>query len=97
MRRTVGTDLQFHGTLKDAQAALRHKSAKTTANVYMQAVPERAALNARTEAVFRAASRKAHSGERVAPDKSSPEFPGQEAQGPNDNNKQIVNSLAPRS
>ena len=78
MRRTVGTDLHFHGTLKDAQAALRHKSAKTTANVYMQAVPEsvRAALNARTEAVFRAASRKADSGERVAPDKSSPEFRG---------------------
>jgi integrase len=54
MRRTVGTDLQFHGTLKDAQTALRHKSIKTTANIYMQPVPSsvRAALNARTEAVF---------------------------------------------
>ncbi len=56
MRRTVGTDLQFHGTLKDAQAALRHKSVKTTANIYMQAVESsvRAALNARTESVFHA-------------------------------------------
>jgi integrase len=55
MRRTVGTDLQFHGTLKDAQTALRHKSVKTTANIYMQPVPAsvRAALNARTEEVFR--------------------------------------------
>jgi integrase len=54
MRRTVGTDLQFHGTLKDAQAALRHKNVTTTANVYVQPVAEsvRTALNARTEAVF---------------------------------------------
>jgi integrase len=58
MRRTVGTDLQFFGTLKDAQAALRHKSAGTTANVYMQpvAVSVRSALDSRTEAVFRAAA-----------------------------------------
>ncbi len=56
MRRTVGTDLQFHGTLKDAQGVLRHKSIKTTGNIYMQAVPAsvRGALNARTEAVFKA-------------------------------------------
>jgi integrase len=56
MRRTVGTDLQFHGTLKDAQGVLRHKSIKTTGNVYMQSVPEsvKEALNSRTEAVFKA-------------------------------------------
>ncbi len=55
MRRTAATELQFHGTLKDAQAALRHKSIKTTGNIYMQAVPEsvKAALDSRTEAVFR--------------------------------------------
>jgi len=54
MRRTVATDLQHHGTLKDAQAALRHKSAATTANIYIQPVSTsvRAALNARTESVF---------------------------------------------
>ncbi len=54
MRRTVGTDSQFHGTLKDAQAALRHKSVTTTADIYMQPVPESvvAALDARTNAVF---------------------------------------------
>jgi integrase len=54
MRRTVATDLQFHGTLKDAQAALRHKNAGTTANVYMQPVASsvKAALDARTAAVF---------------------------------------------
>lgn len=57
MRRTVATDLQFHGTLKDAQAALRHKNPSTTANVYMQAVPGsvKAALNSRTAAVFNSA------------------------------------------
>ena len=42
MCRTVGTDLQFHGTLKDAQGVLRHKRIKTTGNVYMQSVPEKA-------------------------------------------------------
>jgi integrase len=54
LRRTLATDLQDFGTMKDAQAALRHQSIKTTANVYMQPVPESVAgaLNARTRAVF---------------------------------------------
>jgi len=54
MRRTLGTDLQEHGTMKDAQAALRHASIKTTANVYMQPIPASviAALNSRTPAVL---------------------------------------------
>jgi hypothetical protein len=38
MRRTLGTDLQEHGTMKDAQTA-RHASIKTTAEVYMQPIP----------------------------------------------------------
>jgi hypothetical protein len=33
MRRTLGTDLQEHGTLKDAQGALRHASIRTTGDV----------------------------------------------------------------
>ena len=55
MRRTLGTDLQHYGTLKDAQVALRHKSSKTTCDIYMQPAAEsvKAALNARTEAVFK--------------------------------------------
>jgi integrase len=54
MRRTVATDLQFHGTVKDAQTVLRHRSSVTTIDIYTQAVPEsvKAALNSRTEAVF---------------------------------------------
>lgn len=54
MRRTAGTDLQQHGTIKDAQALLRHADIKTTANVYMQQIPEsvRAALDSRTRAIF---------------------------------------------
>src|SRR5262249_22859224 len=40
MRRTLGTDLQKHGTMKDAQGALRHASIKTTADVYMQEIPQ---------------------------------------------------------
>lgn len=54
MRRTLGTDLQEHGTMKDTQAALRHASIKTTADVYVQEIPEsvRAAINSRTRAVL---------------------------------------------
>jgi integrase len=54
LRRTVCTDMQAFGTMKDAQTALRHQSIHTTANIYMQPVPKSvtAALNARTEAVF---------------------------------------------
>ena len=56
MRRTVATDLQSHGTLKDAQTVLRHANASTTLGIYQVAIPEsvKAALNARTEAVFAA-------------------------------------------
>lgn len=54
MRRTLGTDLQKHGTMKDAQGALRHASIKTTADVYVQEIPEsvRAAITSRTRAVL---------------------------------------------
>lgn len=54
MRRTLGTDLQKHGTMKDAQGALRHASIKTTADVYVQEIPEsvRAAINSRTRAIL---------------------------------------------
>jgi len=40
--------------MKDAQSVLRHASIKTTADVYMQEIPEsvRAAINSRTRAVL---------------------------------------------
>jgi integrase len=38
MRRTLGTNLQHHGTLKDAQGALRHASIKTTEDVNVQTI-----------------------------------------------------------
>jgi hypothetical protein len=38
MRRSLGTHLQGHGTLKDAQGALRHASITTTGNVYVQVI-----------------------------------------------------------
>ena len=54
MRRTLGTDLQQHGTMKDAQQILRHASIRTTANVYMQPIPASvvSAINSRTKAIF---------------------------------------------
>ena len=54
-RRTLGTDLKKHGTMKDAQAILRHKHIKTTAEVYMDHIPDsvRKAIDARTEAIFK--------------------------------------------
>ncbi|HET9086566.1 MAG TPA: tyrosine-type recombinase/integrase [Acidobacteriaceae bacterium] len=40
-RRTLGTDLQQHGSIKDAQQIrLRHADIQTTGNVYMQEVPQ---------------------------------------------------------
>src|SRR5438105_2135926 len=55
MRRTLGTDLQQHGTMKDAQQILRHASIRTTANIYMQPIPASvvSAINSRTKAIFR--------------------------------------------
>ena len=54
MRRTLGTDMQGHGTMKDAQQILRHASIKTTAEIYMQEIPAsvRSAINSRTRAVL---------------------------------------------
>ena len=54
MRRTLGTDLQHYGTLKDAQGALRHASITTTGNVYMQPIDESVfrAVNSRANAVL---------------------------------------------
>jgi integrase len=54
MRRTLGTDMQQHGTMKDAQRILRHASIKTTGNVYMQEIPSSvmAAINSRTRAIL---------------------------------------------
>jgi hypothetical protein len=54
MRRTMGTDMQHHGTLKDTQGALRHASISTTGNVYVQVIDESVfkAVNSRTNAVL---------------------------------------------
>jgi len=54
MRRTLGTDMQKHGTLKDAQGMLRHASIKTTGDVYVQTIEQSVlqAVNSRTAAVL---------------------------------------------
>jgi integrase len=56
MRRTLGTDMQKHGTLKDAQGVLRHASIKTTGDVYVQTIEQSVvqAVNSRTNAVLNA-------------------------------------------
>jgi integrase len=48
LRRTFGTTMQKHGSMKDVQAHLRHASITTTGNIYVQEIPEsvRAAVNA---------------------------------------------------
>jgi hypothetical protein len=55
MRRTLGTDMQSHGTLKDVQGALRHASIKTTGDIYVQTlVPSvQAAMNSRTDTILK--------------------------------------------
>jgi integrase len=40
MRRTIATQAQNMGSVKDIQAHLRHSRAYTTANEYAQALPE---------------------------------------------------------
>jgi integrase len=54
MRRTLGTNLQHHGTLKDAQGALRHASIKTTGDVYVQTIETSVlnAMNSRTSEIL---------------------------------------------
>lgn len=54
MRRTLGTDMQSHGTLKDTQSMLRHASIRTTGDVYVQSIEQSvlAAANSRTAAVL---------------------------------------------
>jgi integrase len=54
MRRTLATEMQEHGSMKDAQGILRHASIKTTGDVYMQEIPAstRAAINSRTRAIL---------------------------------------------
>jgi len=54
MRRTLGTDMQKHGTLKDTQSMLRHASIQTTGDVYVQTIEKSVldAVNSRTDAVL---------------------------------------------
>jgi integrase len=40
LRRTMATQAQSMGSVKDIQAHLRHAKADTTANEYMQQLPE---------------------------------------------------------
>ena len=48
LRRTFGTTMQKHGSMKDVQAHLRHASITTTGNIYVQEIPSsvRSAVNA---------------------------------------------------
>jgi integrase len=54
MRRTLGTDMQKHGTWKDTQSMLRPASIQTTGDVYMQTIEKKVldAVNSRTDAVL---------------------------------------------
>ena len=54
MRRMLGTDMQKHRTLKDAQGMLRHASILTTGDVYVQTIEQSVlqAVNSHTDAVL---------------------------------------------
>lgn len=60
LRRTVGTELQKHGTMKDVQAAMRHRNIGTTADIYVQEIPEsvKEAMESRTDEIFRELAKK---------------------------------------
>ena len=55
MRRTLGTDMQKHGTLKDTQGILRHASIRTTGDIYVQSIDAsvQQAVNSRRSAVLK--------------------------------------------
>ena len=55
MRRTLGTDLQHHGSLKDTQSVLRHASIKTTGDIYVQPIEQSVlqAVNSRASALLK--------------------------------------------
>ena len=40
LRRTLATQVQPFGTVKDSQTQLRHADANTTMNIYTQVIPE---------------------------------------------------------
>lgn len=55
MRRTLGTDLQHHGSLKNTQSILRHASIQTTGDVYVQPIEQSVlqAVNSRASALLK--------------------------------------------
>jgi integrase len=55
MRRTLGTDMQNFGSLKDIQSMLRHGSSVTTNDIYVQPIDQNVlqAANSRTDAVLK--------------------------------------------
>jgi hypothetical protein len=55
MRRTLGTDFQNYGSLKDTQVMLRHGSIKSTADIHVQIIDKNVmhAVNSRTAGVLR--------------------------------------------
>jgi hypothetical protein len=54
MRRTLGTDLQKHGSLKTLKGPLRHASIETTGDVYVLTIEESVlnAMNSRTMGIL---------------------------------------------
>ncbi len=77
LRRTFGTTMQKHGTMKDVQAHLRHASITTTGNVYVQEIPEsvRSAVNATANEILGV--------DREQKKDVEPEFSGSESNVPN--------------
>ena len=71
MRRTMGTDLQHYGTLKDAQGALRHASIRTTGDVYMQTIESSVlgAMNSRTKQILAGKDHPVTTRTKIAPRK----------------------------
>jgi len=69
LRRTLATDLQKFGTLKDAQTALRHKHPGTTALIYIQPIEASvaAALEERTLSVLSTPRRVVEDSENTHP------------------------------
>ena len=91
LRRTFATLIQGMGTVKDAQAQLRHVDAQTTMNIYQKAIP--ASVSAAVEALDQKLSESPREAEPTKPAEPQPQPDGTEYPTPNQKGPKVTAQL----